>query len=877
MILLVSCSREKNSFISRSYHGTTTHFNGYFNAREGMKEAIISFEQTRPENWEEPLPLIIFPDEQEAIGLFPAMDKGIEKTSRVINRHSMTIKKKEYNQWIDDSYLLVGIANFYKRNYLEAEEAFKFITKQYKTEQIRHEAELWLARLAIEQGKYTRANSLLEKLEETKSDWPKGMEQTYYEVYTHLYMTQKDYRRAIDELQSAQAVTKKKDREARQMFLLAQLFTITGESQKAVRRYADVVRMNPDYDMKFYAQIHQALAFDSRSDSEAIRAQLGKMLRDEKYVEFRDQIYYALAEVEFAEHHVPEGIDMLHKSAESSVNNPKQKGKSFLRLAEIYFEERDYAIASSYYDSTITYLPKEFPNYEVIKATKESLGDLVYHLDIVYHEDSVQAIASLDEHEMDKKLRSIIKQLRDEENDKLRKEQEARLSEFEAKQNLNQIQAENRNGRANNSGKWYFYNEASKAVGFAEFRAKFGSRPLSDNWRRKNKSQILEMTDSADSNAESDLADVVKAEGSNVPSIEELKAGLPLTEDAIKSSNDTIANSMFEIGKIYKDNLGDTDNAIETFEELNVRLPENKFEQKTYYQLYRLFLKKEESGNYFPSDARSTSAYYKALISEEYPESEFAKLIQDPEYMANHDQKKQEETQAYESIFREYRQRNYTEVLVACLDVMNNEPSNRYIAKYHLLRAMAIAGKKDRPNFISALQEIVRKYPGTEEEVEAKRLLGILMESSADSAEGTKTEEETGEEELKPDKPKGDYVMKDDMDHYFAILVPNKGSTMSEHKAKVSDFNTEYFRSDPLKVTNSFIDSESQILLVRTFASKDKGMAYLNAFKSEKNILSQLNEGGFETFIITSKNFATLFKTKDIEGYFDFFEENYLK
>ena len=870
-MVMFSCSREKNNFVSRSYHGTTTHFNGYFNAREGMKEAILSFEDGRAEDWEKPLPLIIYPSEQEATGLFPAMDKGIEKCSKVINRHSMLIKKKEYNQWIDDSYLLVGIANFYKRNFLEAEETFKFITKQYKTEEIRFEADLWLARLAIEQGKFTRAKSILEKLDESRSEWPKGMDQTYFEVYTHFYMLQGDYINAIEELKSAQEVTKKKDRQARQMFLLAQLYSLTGESQKAVRRYADVVKMNPDYDMKFYAQINQALAFDSRSDSEAIRAQLNKMLRDEKYVEFRDQIYYALAEVEFAERHVNEGIEMLHKSAESSVNNPKQKGKSFLRLAEIYFEERRYTVASSYYDSTITYLPTEFPDYEVIKATKESLGELVFHLNIVNHEDSVQAIASLDEVEMDKRLRQIIKEMRDAESERQRQEQEARLSEFEAKQNLNQIQADNRNGRGNNSGKWYFYNEASKSIGFAEFKAKYGQRSRTDNWRRKDKTQIIEIPVDGQ---KGDSTLTAASNASKIPTIEELKAGLPLTEGAVKLSNDTIANSLFEIGKIYKDNLGDVDNAIETFEEMNARLPENKFEQMAFYQLYRLYLKKEESGNYFPSDARSTSAYYKSLITEDFPESEFARLINDPDYMANHEQKRIEEMEAYEGIFRLYRQRNYTDVLVACLDVMNNEPNNRYFAKYHLLRAMAIAGKKDRANFISALQEIVRKFPGTEEEVEAKRLLGILQETaSEEEKDSTLTDAE--EVEAEEEKPKGDYVMKEDMDHYFAILIPNKGSTMSEYKVNVSDFNAEYYRSEPLKVTNSFIDADSQILLVRTFDNKEKGMAYLNAFLNEKEILSQINEGKYETFIITSKNFATLFKSKDIDGYIEFFDTNY--
>ena len=42
------------------------------------------------------------------------MDKAIRKGSVVIQRHSMKIKGKEYCKWIDDNYLMIGKAYFYK-------------------------------------------------------------------------------------------------------------------------------------------------------------------------------------------------------------------------------------------------------------------------------------------------------------------------------------------------------------------------------------------------------------------------------------------------------------------------------------------------------------------------------------------------------------------------------------------------------------------------------------------------------------------------------------------------------------------------------------------------------------------------------------------
>ncbi|NNC84315.1 MAG: tetratricopeptide repeat protein [Flavobacteriales bacterium] len=873
LLAFSSCSKKKNNFFSRTYHETTTHFNGYFNAKEAVNEALVSYADGYEENWEEPLPIILYPNEQEAVSLYSAMDRAIEKCSKVIDRHSMLINKKQHNSWIDDSYLLMGISYFYKRNFPEAEETFKYITKQFKREPIRHEANLWMARMAIEEKNYVRAQSLLDKLDQYRPDFPKGMDQSYYEVYTHLYLQQKDYENAIETIKQATAVTRKKDRRARQTFLLAQLYDITGQSQRSVRRYGDVVRMNPDYEMKFYAQINQALAFDSRSDSEQIREQLNKLLRDEKYVEFRDQVYYALAEVEFAERNLTEGIENLIKSTKASVNNNRQKGKSFLRLAEIYFEERNYEVASAFYDSTITYLPNDYPRYEIIKNTKESLSDLVHYLKMVDREDSLQTLALMDESDLNRKLRKIIRDKQEEEEERLRKLQEERELAFQNRQNAQQAQADSRaSNRAGATGKWYFYNEASKSIGFAEFQAKYGRRELKDNWRRKNQNIGISLGEEgiAESGAETEAG----GGKTNIPTMEQLKADIPFSDEAMQASKDTMAHAMFEIGKIYKDRLEDLDNAIETFEELNVRLPGNSYEQLSYYQLYRLFLTKEEDPSYFAPDPRATSAYYAELITEDFPQSEFARLIEDPEYVASNEQARIQETEDYENTFRQYRMRNYTEVLTACLDVMNNDTGNRLLPKYYLLRAMAIAGKKDRENYIAALREIVAKFPETEEGEEAKRLLGLLEEESKPEETATKEDTPPSEEEERQG-PKGDYIIKDNMDHYFAILVPNRGVKMNDVKGKVSDFNAEYFRGESFKVTNSFINSEAQILLVRTFEGKEDALHYLGAYEGEETILLGVNDQAFEAFVITSKNFATLFKTKDIDGYIEFFKEYY--
>ena len=47
---------------------------------------------------------------------------------------------------------------------------------------------------------------------------------------------------------------------------------------------------------------------------------------------------------------------------------------------------------------------------------------------------------------------------------------------------------------ASRVGQWYFYNLNAKSFGQPEFRMKWGDRKLEDNWRRKNKQSISQLT-----------------------------------------------------------------------------------------------------------------------------------------------------------------------------------------------------------------------------------------------------------------------------------------------------------------------------------------------------------------------------------------------
>ena len=105
---LSSCSTQKDKLLNRAYHRTTTKYNGYFNGKESLKEALSKLEKTYQEDYSNLLPTSILGDQKQAQKIFPQLNRTIDKAGLTIKYHSMEIKRKEKNKWIDDCYFLIG-------------------------------------------------------------------------------------------------------------------------------------------------------------------------------------------------------------------------------------------------------------------------------------------------------------------------------------------------------------------------------------------------------------------------------------------------------------------------------------------------------------------------------------------------------------------------------------------------------------------------------------------------------------------------------------------------------------------------------------------------------------------------------------------------
>lgn len=854
----VGCSQKNDAFLNRTYHRLTARDNGWFNANEKLKEVVRGIEDAHVDNFDEVLPIFVYGDEDQARAAIPDLEKCIDKCSLVIERHSMDIEGKERNQWIDDAWFVIGKSNFYKQNYYEADRSFTYISRRFKDGDRKLESLIWQARTAIQLEQFGKAQSSLDQIRDIKK-LPKDFDQAEMNaVQAELEMKRGKVDDAIMQLELALPITKDRRSRVRWAFILAQLYQVKGQEEKAIAQFAAVNRMSPPYEMAFHAQIFQAMAF-SKGDSKALRQKLNRMLRDDKHIDHFDMIHYALADLDLKERKKPEAIDHLLTSAKVSTTDTKQKAKTFMKLADIHFDDRVYAQAQKYYDSTRTLLSEEHVRFDEVDTRARVLGDLVEQLAIIAREDSLQALAQMDGEELDKKIKGIIRDREREEDEKLRLEEEARAL-GDAVIDKPATPTTPTGAR----GSWYFYDPQQIGRGLAQFRKRWGNRPLEDDWRRKDKSGSA-LAESLEEEGEESLEEA-KADGEKPeaewkdPSF--YMKDLPRDEADILVSNGRICEALYVSGMIYKEQLKDVDNATESFEVLNNRFDECRYTPESYYQLYRIYLEKEQGG-WFSLEGIGSQTYAD-IIMERWPNSEFARLVRDPNVLQADEQRKREEEEAYKGTYQQYRQYAFIPVVNACDKVIREEPRNHFRPKYHILKAMAMGGLRDMNGYREALTELKVSYPGTDEAKAADDLLAAL-----DQGPGVPPPPRTEGSQATYTTSTGP--------HFYVVVVPNRGNDLNTIKASISNFGSQYVPTETLQITSSFLDAERQVILVDRLSSKESAMNYHRLFIGNTDVLSELNSKGFTTFAISPENYTLLYKTKDIAGYATFFTKNYVE
>ncbi|WP_343635896.1 hypothetical protein [Fluviicola sp.] len=876
LFLVWACSTEKNTMLSRAYHGTTAHYNGYFNANDLLEEAMKTYRENQKEDYYSVLPILQLPSEEEVKNMYAPIDTAIAKCTKVIQRHAMpsmekpASKKEEHNRWIDENWITIGIANYYRRDYDVAFKNFEYTKKFFSEDKSSYTAEMWMARTYMAQGKLTEANYAITNLEKAQesmengdSKEPKGGKSSksskskkkksknskqkeippfpkklrYDLAITRAMFAEKkkDSEGEIKALTKALEYAKKSKDKARINYILGQLYENAGDRAKAAYHYDRVKKYNAGYEMSFNANLKNAL----NAGGEKVRKSLKKMLRDTKNAEFKDQIYYTLGKMDQMESNDEGAKTNYTKSAFYSTSNNRQKGMAYEKLGDMSFSRKDYLSAQKYYDSCAKVIPETYPNYEGIKNKASKLQSLVNALETAQYEDSIQRIAKLSPSDQLAFAEGVIKKMKKDEEE--RKRQDAiRLAAIQ------EIQSKKSPDGSGN--KFYWNNDKAKTEGLEEFKKQWGQRANEDDWRRSDKIVFASFTDPEDSTASSNspAPSDVTALDSLTP--EMLVAKLPVSDSALEASRDRMMNAYFDAGGIYNEQLSEPGLAEKQYRTMLGQDFSHDMKLLAAYQIYRL---------HNPEDPAAVEQKDYILIN--YPTSDYAGYLRDPDYFLKKKERDKLTQEAYLTDLDRYERGLYYPVVAKADKVLAEEKDNPYRSKYLLLKAMAQAKMtENKQSILPVLDTLIALYPKTPEANKALEMKKIIMNgySANEAVDFTK---------------KSIYEYKEGEPMFVLIFLTDKINNVVA-KTRVVDFNKEYYGKLRLNVTSKVLKDDN-VILVKQFKDDIEAASYVSFYKRTRNHLLDMQK--MKILFISEKNLLTLFDTNKLEEYQLFFDENY--
>jgi hypothetical protein len=418
-------------------------------------------------------------------------------------------------------------------------------------------------------------------------------------------------------------------------------------------------------------------------------------------------------------------------------------------------------------------------------------------------------------------------------------------------------------------GKWYFYNTQTKDFGYAEFVKKWGRRKLEDLWFISDK-QMITYGDDTGADADSTKSDSLLAFENNPMMREYYLKDLPFEEEEMAASNGLILEAYFKCGKVYRDGLKDNPKSSEAFITMNQRFPENEHELIAFYYLYK---------NYSEDGPPSEAEFYKNLIISKYPESDYAKVLSDPEYYAKIAVEQNKVNVLYEDTYKDFKSGQYFQVisksdLAFSLygDTMELAPNFAY------LKAISVGKIDVIDSLVSELRKVILKYPNSPIKPMAQNVLATVIKENPD----IKVEAKILPEEAKPDKEEieekeSPYKINPGGQHMFIIVADSREIRLNPFKVKLSDYNIKYYSIADLKINSLVLDNEHYLITIGNFNNSAKAKDYFDAITASEYVYADLKPGTFYNFVITTENYPIFFKEKDIGGYSKFFDQNYLK
>lgn len=933
--------QKKFSLSKRFVQNTITHYNYYFNATNKLNEILERAKESFKDDYSELIPFYNYTLDVTAADSLQ-LDSVSYKAQTGIVLHDLR------SDWADNMYLLWGASYYFKQQFDSAHLMFQFINyafaekekdgyyrtigsardgnsamnistkeKNSLTKRIfseppsRNDAFIWQIRNYLARDRFTEAASLIQAL---KNDplFPKRLYNDLEEVQAYSFYKQKMWDSSAAHLENALSNATTKGEKARWEYLLGQLYEITDKNDIAEKWYSQSIGHTTDPIMDVYARLGMVRVNKDSTENyiEKNVATLLKMAKRDKYLDYRDIIYYMAAQVELARNNIDGALPLLLKSTKYTANNPAQRNTAFLQLAELSFIKRQYRQSYNFYDSLQIGDPS-IKDPEAIAARKEILAKLANSSEIIERQDSLQHLAAMPEDERKSYIKKLVRKLRKEQG--LKDEGVVTTKKIPSK---DEAPAPSLFADNNKKGEWYFYNKTSRQKGLTDFQTKWGKRGNEDNWRRSGAVNMGGKRRADAAGIEQQNAENANTNENAEITFDLLNDRVPLTPEKMQVSNDSVQTAMFDLGVLYVQQLEDCTAGTETLDSLRIRFPKHPNMEEVLFNLYYCHNKNGET---------TKAESIKKTMSQQYAGSKLTTIVTTGKD-AQVEEKNAAATKTYEKIYDLFIEGNFIEAIAQKKVADSIYGSNHWTPQLLYIEAVYYIKQRQDTVATAVLSKIVNQFQGTTLANKAMTLMEVLARRSQIEEElrnmviTRPTEDSISQQSeiittnkpistLPPvtkdsligklsappvvtSKPTLDtvtrqpvkqvpsgvaYRFETEAPHYVVIVLTKVDPIfVNEAKNAFARYNRDTYYNKQMQAELIEIDSANRLLLISPFKNAAEAITYVDQTrpKTANEILPWLKGGKYTYSIITDKNLVILRGSKDLDKYKQFLDTN---
>ncbi|MBS1616626.1 MAG: hypothetical protein JST06_10980 [Bacteroidetes bacterium] len=899
----------------RAVQNTFTHYNYYFNANRKMEEAEANMERRARDNWDERIPLFSFDPLKDSAVFATDMDSVIQKTSLGIQIHDPRTK------WGDDLYLLLGKAYYYKGDFENASASFKYIVALHerekaekakkeaysnksvygkrkastsivapgekginsiiKREPATNEGLLWLTRSFITYKHTGEAEAVLDLIS-NDPNFPKELNGKLALEKAYLALSQQNDKLAASNLS---IVTADKsiptDQRRRAAFLAGQLMEEQGDFNQAATQFGIVSDLHPKLEMDFYARRNRAYAMmQSGGVQQDAIASLKDMLNDAKFLPYYEQVYYVLGKLSANAGNSKDAVAYLEKSVTTAKSTRKQKALSFAALGNLYFNQAQYPLAKSAFDSVNRFASAAPNDSDVALALHRAplVSKVAIPAYVIHHQDSLLELSTLSEKDQKAVAKRFIHKL-----EKLRADSIS-ISE-NGGANADVSDGDNTTAGATS---WYFSSPASLQQGYIDFKSKWGNRPLMDNWQRSASggftSNAANNNNAAQNDADANDASQ-ETDENGLPTIDAVMAFIPNSKEAKAVAVGRLQRAYVDLATAYIQQFEDYPRATTTLDTFDKRWALNPYTAEAAYLRYLIALRQNHL-----NEAQQIAQ----KLRKNFPGTQWAGFVSssDQSASAGNDVAESESVGTYyDQTYELLQQRKYDEVLSRTHIAHNRFSDDNYNKRFQIVEAMAHAGAAQYAQADTILNKFLKNHPQDPLKPWAEQILAYVnsnrpkdtikpkLDSTASIPGKTATPSK-----LPLGQPPIDtsslpvpstYTYRPAEPHYFAIVFEKMDPRAMGIKAGLADLNSFRHSDEKLETQIIPLKSGKALVVVQSFKNIIAARKYMNEVSAAKQVFREFKPNEYEPFIISESNFRKLSQDADATDYLIFFKSKY--